>query len=158
MLLQQKAQRCSQSQPLKQAHPQKNDKCLPKLIARRGRTNKLPHGSDVSALKSCPPPLFIRAPQGGGSRSFILKWTWLLLSYKGCRSASKGFWHLIQHLWCHQQLTCHKTFENTRKCVCVVGGGGGTVIRTPSALCIKQLRLQTEWLLLESDSIICVIP
>lgn len=129
---------------------------------------KTTHGSDVPALRSALLPPFPPhvscllaarplAPSGAPRRSFGLKWPQLLLIHNGCKSASKGFWHMIQHLWCHQQLTCHKTF--VKRGEVRDEWGEGLIFNRPLAwnaecFCIKLLRLQTEWLLLENDSII----
>lgn len=53
--------------------------------------------------------------RGGGAprRSFGVKWSpasSLCCSATGDVSQpAKGLWHLLQHLWCHRQLTRHKT-------------------------------------------------
>lgn len=107
-------------------HAYTSDKCLLKLMARwalSGCPHKQTHiWVRCSCPKECPPPcLPVGSPNAEPSppavahRSFGLKWPQLLLSCEGCKSGSKGFWHMIQHLWCHQQLTCHKT---------LVKGGG----------------------------------
>lgn len=98
------------------------------------------------------PPFPALIPSGNLSALSRFKWSWPLLRHKGCKSAGKGFWHMIQHLWCHQQLTCLKTFEKWGS-YCKQNLSWNSL-----CFCIKLLRLQTEWLLLESDSIIYLIP
>lgn len=127
------------------------------------RTNKPTHGSDVPALRSAPPPFL----PVGGSRTHPHP-----PGHLTALLASSG----LSCCWATMDVSQPAKVSDIWSSICDVtnswlvirplwkGGSKGWMRRRPyfqqtlswnaECFCIKLLRLQTEWLPLESDSII----